>query len=109
MAAAVAALAFAEKSNSSVARPTSRHVWGEADDFASIDIHQPSVQSNKKDAISSCMLCSDDLHAMCGAMIASGARDGVTGEAELKIDGMPLSLSVNIFEEILRLAAETEI
>ncbi len=41
---------------------------------------------------------------MCLALVEGGARDGITKQSELSIDGMPLSQSLLVLEDIRLLA-----
>lgn len=37
---------------------------------------------------------------MCSRMVAAGARDGISGKAELSVDGMPLTRSLDMLRTL---------
>ena len=103
MATALATLAVADKD--SLNQIVSRNAWVDAGEGSvPVTAQEPSAFSSRREAMLSCLVGTEDLSGMCAAMIAAGARDGVTGEASMMVDGMPLSMSLSVFEEIISLA-----
>jgi D-glutamate cyclase len=50
----------------------------------------------------------DEEIQICEKMVAAGARDGVTGNLELSVDGMPLEVSLNILCKIKTMVSQFE-
>lgn len=50
-----------------------------------------------------CLPSKEEEIAKCQAIVAAGARDGVSGQLELSIDGMPLSVSLEVLRRLREL------
>ena len=99
LAAALAKVSFAD--DKSLKRVIAQSTWLENENNS---VDKLVDFTHRKDAILSCLVTKEDISRMCTAMIDSGARDGVTGESSMMVDGMPLSVSLSIFDDIISIA-----
>ena len=69
--------------------------------------HDLSVSFDSKstrETVFNCLPSSEKETELCQRLIDAGARDGVTKLQEMSVDGMPLSKSLEILEEIRKIA-----
>ena len=97
LSAAIAVMSCVSGDSSSL---ISRHVWVDENETVAAPSHG-AICCTKKDAIMSCLLSGADLENMCTVLIEAGARDGLTGQPLMMVDGMPLSVSIGILNEIV--------
>lgn len=83
--------------------------WGGYALAAAVAVASANASTDPQSAISTLLAAClpDDATetAICEAMVAAGARDGISGELALCVDGMPLQRSLDILNEIRRTAA----
>ena len=59
-------------------------------------------------AADACLPNTDVETSMCQAMIDSGARDGITGQVAMYVDGMPLETSLDVLRQIRQLVTTSD-
>ncbi|CAM9930762.1 unnamed protein product [Ectocarpus fasciculatus] len=59
---------------------------------------------NVENMVSRCLVSSGKETEICSRLVSAGARDGISKKQELSIDGMPLSKTLEVLEDIRRIA-----
>lgn len=67
-----------------------------------------SEEERRRAAVAACLVTSEQESSICAALVEAGARDGITREQELSVDGMPLAVSLGVLEDLRRIALASE-
>jgi hypothetical protein len=67
-----------------------------------------SEWERRRAAVAACLVTSEQETSICEALVAAGARDGITRAQELSVDGMPLATSLGVLEDLRRIAQSTD-
>ena len=62
------------------------------------------MEAKVRDFIEKCLVSNDEEQKICEAIVAAGARDGITQLNECYVDGMPLQQSLDVLSEIREVA-----
>lgn len=72
--------------------------------------HSPSIYRQfRRDSVSKYIVSPETEVKICTSMVESGARDGVSGQMEVSVDGMPFSVSIQVLNDLVILCLSESI